>query len=101
MKHLTAIQYQTLLMELPNPLSILREGKVMIELNYLIDPNTKDKFLFGQKNQFIDNMSEFAKVETITFQIVSDFQLPYWEPKEAIIIEPVTDEKVNHTRYFK
>lgn len=101
MKHLTALQYQNLLLELPNPLSILRDGKASIEVNYLIDPKSKHTILFGQKDGLGNGVSEFAKIDTITFQIVTESQIPYWEPKEAIIIEPVGDEEVNYTRYFK
>jgi hypothetical protein len=101
MKYLTALQYQKLLLDLPNPLSVLREGNAMIQLNYLIDPNSNDTFLFGQKNSFGENLTNLAKVETITFQLVTESQIPYWEPKESLMITPVTDKDVNYTRYFR
>ncbi len=92
MKEITALQYQKLLFELPNPTSLIREGRLLeVNVSYLTDPINGKNYILGRPNE---ELSEMAKAETITFQLILNQSIPYWQPKEAIKIVPSIDKEL-------
>ena len=80
---LTALQYQEILMKLPNPR--FESGK-RLEVAIVKDPINPNIILHGNRNLGI---TEYSEVINIEFELVLTAILPYWQPKKTIKIKPV------------
>ena len=80
---LTALQYQEILMKLPNPR--FESGK-RLEVSIVKDPINPNIILHGNRNLGI---AEYSEVINIEFELVLAAVLPYWQPRKTIKIKPV------------
>lgn len=88
MKEIGALQYQKILFDLPNPLSVIKEGRTQeIKISYVEYPTDPTSNIIHGTSY--GDLSEYSKVGTITFEIVHNQSLPFWQPKEEIKIKPV------------
>ena len=80
---LTALQYQEILMKLPNPR--FESGK-RLEVSIVKDPINPNIILHGNRNLGI---AEYSEVINIEFELVLASVIPYWQPRKTIKIKPV------------
>ena len=82
---LTALQYQEILMKLPNP--IFESGKrLQLEVAIVKDPINPNVILHGNRNLGI---AEYTEVINIEFELLLTSVIPYWQPRKIIKIKPV------------
>ena len=82
---LTALQYQEILMKLPNPR--FESGKqLQLEVAIVKDPINPNIILHGDRTLGI---AEYTEIINIEFELVLTAVLPYWQPRKTIKIIPV------------
>ena len=90
---LTALQYQEILMKLPNPRTVFESGKrLQLEVAIVKDPINPNVILHGDRTLGI---SEYTEIINIEFELVLAAVLPYWQPRKTIKIKPV------NTRHYE
>jgi len=94
MKEISALEYQRILFTLPNPLSIVKEGRRQeIEISYIKNPiNAGNNIIFGRP---FSGISTYGEVETIIFEICHNQSLPFWQPKDVVKILPEIKKENN------